>query len=110
MYNRYIPSTDGGYICQRIEEHPRGNHQKPPALQAQDVPQHPHKNQLKISTDSAPSKESGFLRNLLKKDIELDDILILLILLLLLLDRDEGEEGNDTLTALLTAAAFLILQ
>ena len=92
MYNRYIPSADGSYICQPVAElpHLEGNapDNRPPT-----APPRP----------AAPS----CLSRLLPSDLEADDILILLILLLLFLDRD-GEA--DSTRALLAAAAFLILR
>lgn len=91
MYNRYIPSADGSYICQpvaelpHLEHHTTGNHtQSPP-----------------------PRPVQPPLSRLLPTDLEADDLLILLILLLLFLDRD-GEA--DSTRALLAAAAFLILR
>ena len=92
MYNRYIPSADGSYICQPVAELPH----------------------LEGSTsDSRPPTPpprpvaASCLSRLLPSDLEADDILILLILLLLFLDQD-GEA--DSTRALLAAAAFLILR
>ena len=92
MYNRYIPSADGSYICQPVAElpHLEGN-----------------------TSDNRPSNPpprpaaASCLCRLLPSDLEADDILILLILLLLFLDQD-GEA--DSTRALLAAAAFLILR
>lgn len=91
MYNRYIPSGDGSYICQPVAE-------LPPLDRGSTEP---------IRTAPAPQSPCGSLRLLLPSNLETDDLLILLILLLLLLDR---EDGADSTTALVAAAAFLILQ
>lgn len=92
MYNRYIPSGDGSYICQPVAELPPLDHgSTAPAPR----------------TASASQSSCGGLRRLLPANLEADDLLILLILLLLLLDR---EDGVDSTTALVAAAAFLILQ
>ena len=91
MYNRYIPSADGSYICQPVAELPH----------------------LEGSTSDSrpptppPRPAASCLSRLLPSDLEADDILILLILLLLFLDQD-GEA--DSTRALLAAAAFLILR
>ena len=50
-------------------------------------------------------KDGSFLRKLLPQGFDTGDLLILLILLLLLIDGDE----DDTVSVLLTFAAFLLL-
>ena len=98
MYNRYIPAADGRHICQKIAE-------APPQAELPHTPSHreePHAQQQCGST-----AKSGLLQRLLPKGLEADDLLILLILLLLLTDCGEDD---DSLTALLAVAAFLILR
>lgn len=92
MYNRYIPSADGSYICQPVAALPHLE-REPSAVQ-------------RPASSPQPQKPCG-LQRLLPSNLEADDLLILLILLLLFLDRD-GEA--DSTRALLAAAAFLILQ
>lgn len=107
MYNRYIPSTDGSYICRRVEDT-----SPQPIVQVPQIPMEQAEAQAR--TEQAPCPEpcdtppvkQGLLQRLFPKKLDVDDILILLILVLLLLD---SEEGDDTLTVLLTVAAFLIL-
>lgn len=107
MYNRYIPSTDGGYICRRVEDTPPH-----PIAQTPQIPVEQPEVQARAEQapcpepcDTPPAKQ-GLLQRLFPKNLDVDDILILLILILLLLD---SEESDDTLTVLLTVAAFLIL-
>ena len=79
MYNRYVPDAAGVYRPTRVE----------------DVPPPP----LPVRQDAG-----GLLSRLLPRSIDTGDLLMLLILLLLAVD---GEE-EDSLSVLLTAAAFLL--
>ena len=99
MYNRYIPSTNGSYVCHRVEEAPPPR--RPPS------PHEPPRDSPPPEPGPQPQRKPGFFQRLLPQSLELDDLLILLILVLLLLD---GEEETDSLSVLLTVAAFLILQ
>lgn len=92
MYNRYIPSADGSYICQPVAALPHLEQSAPASSQAAQA--------------SPQQRKPCGLQRLLPSNLEADDLLILLILLLLFLDRD-GEA--DSTRALLAAAAFLIL-
>ena len=56
-------------------------------------------------TAAAARLRGSFLRKLLPQGFDTGDLLILLILLLLLIDGDE----DDTVSVLLTFAAFLLL-
>ena len=92
MYNRYVPTPDGGYVCQPVGDFPQSEPRRPAPEPA-----------------CGPARQPGrsLLKRLLPKGLEADDLLILLILLLLLLDCSEDD---DAMTALLAVAAFLILQ
>ena len=96
MYNRYIPTADGGYRCQPVRPQ-----QAPPP------PAEPRPDQAPPCRPEPHTRPGGLLRRLLPQGLEADDLLILLILLLLVLD---GEGEDDTLTALLAVAAFLMLR
>ena len=102
MYNRYIPSANGGYVCQKIAEPPAPQRFVPPSPEPEPEPAAPSG-----PACAPPGRKGGLLQRLLPRGIELDDLLILLILLQLMLDSDEDE---DSLTVLLAVAAFLILQ
>ena len=105
MYNRYIPASDGGYVCHPVSELPELERRST-------IPHAPHREEPR-EYPCAPSpprcsgKGLGFLEKLLPRNLETDDLLILLILLLLMMDSDGGD---DSLTVLLAVAAFLILQ
>ena len=95
MYNRYIPQQDGSYRKNRIPEQ-QPQHPHPP----QPVPEVPCPPPPSRRGDSAGS----FLRQLLPRDLDTGDLLI--ILMLLLMAGDCAEEQN---TALLTLALYLFL-
>lgn len=89
MYNRYVPDAAGVYRPTRVEDVPPPPPVQPPA------PCPP----LPVRQDAG-----GLLSRLLPRSIDTGDLLMLLILLLLAVD---GEE-EDSLSVLLTAAAFLL--
>ena len=86
MYNRYVPDAAGVYRPTRVEDVPPPPPVQPPAP-------------LPVRQDAG-----GLLSRLLPRSIDTGDLLMLLILLLLAVD---GEE-EDSLSVLLTAAAFLL--
>lgn len=97
MYNRYIPQNDGSF-----RRH-----------QAQDHTQKPEPPPQNITTPSlvreAPSSvihqsAGGFLRNLLPREFDIGDFIV--VLLLLLMAGDSEQERN---TALLTLALYFLL-
>ena len=104
MYNRYIPSADGSYVCQRIGDLPNSARH-----QAQHCP--PREESPRQLPDCGhtepPPKKPGLLSRLLPKGLEADDLIILLILVLLLMDSGDDD---DSLTVLLAVIAFFILQ
>ena len=111
MYNRYIPKTGGGYICQKVSDiavpFPDHRHSSAQEQRHPEKPEAQHPREQTYSCGTAPPKKHSFLQRLLPRNLELDDLLILLILLLLLLDSNEDD---DSLTLLLAVIAFLILQ
>ena len=86
MYNRYVPDAAGVYRPTRVEDVP-----PPPPAPCPPLP---------VRQDAV----GGLLSRLLPRSIDTGDLLMLLILLLLAVD---GEE-EDSLSVLLTAAAFLL--
>jgi len=121
MYNRYIPQPDGSYQRRRLQEPVRTEPPKappadlPPACeQPIPAPPPPLKKPVPRRNDRCPrsrqeskncnSEGSHFLKNLLPKDLDTGDLLI--ILLLLLMAGDCAEEQN---TAILTLALYLFL-
>lgn len=94
MYNRYVPDAAGVYRPTRVEDVP-----PPPPVQPPVPPPVPEASPLPVRQDAG-----GLLSRLLPRSIDTGDLLMLLILLLLAVD---GEE-EDSLSVLLTAAAFLL--
>ncbi len=88
MYNRYVPSEDGTYRRQVVEE------RKPvPSKPACPPPQKP-----------APVKPPA-RKNSLLSGMDTADLLLLLILLLLM-----NDSGSDNTSLLLTIALYFLLQ
>ena len=127
MYNRYIPQSDGTFRRSSIEEKipvhkPIPGNCSPPAPAAQEPcpakpepciparsvpPRHPScvhgKKQHKNPTQSH-SSVSSFLKQLLPKDFDTSDLMIVLLLLIM-----SGDCGEDQNTALLTLVLYLFL-
>ena len=95
MYNRYIPQNDGSFRKHAIPE-PQAIPQVPPA------PSHPQPQPKQQPVRHDPV--GGFLKNLLPREFDTGDLII--VLLLLLLAGDCEEERN---TALLTLALYFFL-
>ena len=123
MYNRYIPQSDGTYRRNRMQdsppqqsiprreqpvpcppqEKPGCQESSPPPCQPQPRPKPvrpscPHRNE--------PSETSvlSFLRQLLPRDFDTSDLLV--VILLLLMSSDCAEDQNS---ALLTLVLYLFL-
>lgn len=110
MYNRYIPQPDGTYQRRRVEE-PRRD---PPPRPAPPPPPEP------VSSSPQPEpapycpppsqphgqqqKSPGFLQQLLPRDFDVGDLMVI-ALLLLIAGECEQERGN----ALLTLALYFIM-
>ena len=103
MYNRYIPQPDGSYHRKRIEE-PRQETPcptpPPPCPPPQPTPQYSPPPQ----TPRPPAKPCNFLQQLLPRDFDTGDLLVIILLLLIAGDC-EKERSN----ALLTLALYLIM-
>lgn len=119
MYNRYIPQPDGSYRRNRMQEivqRPEKPSPPPPLPPPSKEPAPSpcsncvHSPPLRRPT---PAREpcrresgsvSGFLRQLLPKDFEVEDLLVVLLLLLMAGDCQENQN-----TALLTLVLYLFL-
>jgi len=105
MYNRYIPQSDGSFRRSRMEERIAPQRAKPepqappvqeiPPVQPRPIPPRPLKQ---------PQPMSNFLKQLLPKGFDTEDLLIVLLLLLL-----SGDCREDQNTALLTLVLYLFL-
>lgn len=115
MYNRYIPQSDGTY---RRDRRPEPVPPKPAPQPEPSAPHPPSHEPEPCPPPSAPGPEprqhrregpatvsaGSFLKQLLPKDFDTGDLLI--VLLLLVMAGDCAEEQN---TALLTLALYLFL-
>ena len=112
MYNRYVPQPDGSYRRNRMEE----QRQKPPT-QRRPEPQRNRENNPKPPAPEPPCEEphretpkhqnrnvNSFLKQLLPKDFDTGDLIIVLLLLLLAGDCEE-----DKSTAMLTLVLYLFM-
>ncbi len=102
MYNRYVPQSDGSYSRRRMPNEQSKSSQQPspaPAPQPCDPPP---------KTVHCPARQEagafGFLQNLLPKDFDTGDLLIVLLLLLM-----AGDCQEDQNWAWLTLALYLFL-
>ena len=99
MYNRYIPQSDGSFQRSRV------NDQKKKPAQQQKVTEAPSPSKPEPRPSmSIPSKmdisAGNFLKQLLPKDFDTGDLLIVLLLLLMAGDGKE-EKSNALLTLVL---------
>ena len=108
MYNRYIPQPDGSYQRRRMEE-PRLEHAhhtpppEPPCPPPQ--PDTPPCTPSPPQPPACPQTGSGnFLRQLLPRDFDTGDLMVIILLLLIAGDC-ETERSN----ALLTLALYFIM-
>lgn len=120
MYNRYIPQPDGSYRRNRMPDNIRHAPQR-----YNSPPRREHPPQQKPDQDCPPPKEEAckkekhhcnqgkqpigggvgdFLRQLLPKDFDIGDLMIVLLLLLM-----AGDCAEDQNTAMLTLALYLFM-
>lgn len=112
MYNRYTPQSDGSYKRDRMPEpHPSRPAPPPPYYPPQETVScspPPESPPCVPSPESypPPKKEGiwGFMRQLLPKDFDTGDLLVILLLLLMAGDREE-----DRSNALLTLALYIFM-
>ena len=104
VYNRYIPQADGSYQRNRIQDQ-----RHPPQPQKQEKshqgsPGPPDFNPPLVSSGSHSTGAANFLKQLLPKEFDTGDLLIVLLLLLMAGDCEE-EKSN----ALLTLALYFFM-
>ena len=117
MYNRYIPQPDGSYHRRRVQdqsrppEPPKGNPCPPPPPPCPPEPApkppcappaRPYRPPQK-NPDQAQTGILSFLRQLLPRELDTADLIV--ILLLLLMSADSCDDNS----ALLTLALYLFL-
>lgn len=111
MYNRYIPQSDGSYRRNRMQDVPRQNHPAQhnpcpkPEPKCEVPPPSPCFCTKPVKTNSRQEANiPGFLRQLLPKDFDTADLLVVVLLLLM-----TGDCGDDQNWALLTLVLYLFL-
>ncbi len=125
MYNRYIPQPDGSFRRSRIQNDPprrspQVQHTQPAEQQQPPMPEPPRQEPCEKapycprarqrpgrpqpSVRSSPIQASSFLKNLLPKDFDTSDLIIVLLLLLM-----AGDNSEDQNTALLTLALYFFM-
>lgn len=121
MYNRYIPQPDGTYRRNRVQEvnqvpekpqppppppPPAPVHEPEPVRCSGCIRNQPPRRPLPRQEyrKKENTNVTGFLKQLLPKDFDVEDLLV--VLLLLLMSGDSQENQN---TALLTLVLYLFL-
>ena len=117
MYNRYIPQPDGSYRRNRVPEPhnhpprpvpPAKEPCPPPAPEACPPPEQKEPPKKCPVRREAPSKQEGsirsFFQNILPKDLDTGDLLVIILLLLM-----AGDCAEDQNTAMLTLAMYLFM-
>ena len=100
MYNRYIPKNDGSYHRQPVLDPQRKTPQEtapdPKPAESAPIP-------LPVKP-AAHGSPVGFLKNLLPKNFDTGDLIVVLLLLLMAGDCEEDQN-----TALLTLALYFFM-
>lgn len=122
MYNRYIPQPDGTYRRNRVpdasrqQSRPIPRQEEPVETQHQPEPESPPCQNCVHNTpprqpipprqrrNTQPVGIGSFLKNLLPKDFDTEDLLIVLLLLLM-----AGDCQEDQNSALLTLVLYLFM-
>lgn len=122
MYNRYIPQSDGTYRRNRVQDPPQETPRPmPPREEPKPEPSfaeperppcqnciHGHSQQRPVPPpprrNTPPVSVGSFLKQLLPKNFDTEDLLIVLLLLLM-----AGDCQEDQNAALLTLALYLFM-
>ena len=101
MYNRYSPQQDGSHKRSRVDEPP----QPPNPPRKPSPPQEPlYPPPAQEPRPPSTGNIGGFLRQLMPKDFDTGDLIVVLLLLLM-----AGDKPEDRNTALLTLALYCFL-
>lgn len=109
MYNRYVPQSDGSFQKSRLPDQspppPKPAPPRPPAPQPPKPSPPPCPPPRHRAQEPPPGEGIGrFLKDLLPKDFDTEDLLVILLLLLMSRDCKEGQTSP-----LLTLALYLFL-
>ena len=102
MYNRYLQQNDGSYRRSRIPD----TAPPPEAIQTSVLPAEVHPAPMPPKPHRKPEPQSplAFFRQLIPRELDTEDLIILLLLLLM-----SGDCREDQNTALLTLVLYLFL-
>lgn len=116
MYNRYVPQSDGSFHRSRHPDNiapprqqpipappPPAPEPKPEPPAPRPAPRQPRPRPVR-PPEPKDTSITGFLRQLLPKNFDSGDLLVVLLLLLM-----SGDSSEDQNTALLTLALYLFL-
>ena len=106
MYNRYIPQPDGSYTRSRMQDpcQSRPRRPAPPPPMPEKPPECPPPKKEHFPPCKQPENPGHFLRQLLPKDFDTGDLIV--VLLLLLMAGDCQEDKNN---AILTIALYFLM-
>lgn len=114
MYNRYVPQSDGTYHRSRLPDQapkspppPPPQERPAPPFPSPEIPRRPSpppRPRPRPCREPESGSLTGFLRQLLPRDFDTSDLLVVLLLLLI-----SGDCQEDQNTALLTLALYLFL-
>lgn len=110
MYNRYVPQSDGSFQRSRVPEPvkpPKLAPEPPPKQEPPPIPEPvPEKppEPPKERPKPCPKSAGSFLKGLLPRNLETEDLMVLLLLLLM-----TGDENPENSNLLLTLAIYLLL-
>lgn len=101
MYNRYVPQSDGSYRRRRLPDQARPKPCPPPLCQEPEPSCPPKQEPCPASQEIGIG---GFLKNILPRDFDAGDLMIVLLLLLM-----AGDCQEDQNWAILTLVLYLFL-
>lgn len=109
MYNRYVPQSDGSFRRCPVEDRP--SRALPPDLKSAaktvetvQAPENAPPRPIPPKPRKKPEPLGNFWKQLLPRDLDTEDLLIVLLLLLM-----SGDCREDQNTALLTLVLYLFL-
>ena len=108
MYNRYVPQSDGSHRRRFVPDPPKAQPCPPPPVNPEPECCPPPPPPPQPRRQNCPARQEangfGFLKNLLPRDFDTGDLMILLLLLLM-----AGDCQEDQNWAMLTLALYLFL-
>lgn len=104
MYNRYVPQSDGSYQRNHVYDKPKPAQQPQPRMVQQQESEHRSKQYYEHRPQHKPEPVGGFLKQLLPKNFDTADLIVILLILLM-----AGDNEEDRTTAMLTLVLYLFM-